>query len=106
MWERIQKFDLSVEIDYKTLKMPREKDECIMERLVRESFHGADLVSINRARKQQEALFMSNIATADGRKTDKTYLRDWKDSFKGQLSKHRSCYEFGLEHPLKHDWVN
>ena len=51
LWERIQKFDLSVEIDYKTLDMPREKDECIVERLVHEGFRGAKLVSINRARK-------------------------------------------------------
>ena len=95
-----------MEINYKTLEMPREKDECIMERLVREGFRGAELVSINRARKQQEALFMSDIATADGRKIDKTYLRDWKDSFEGQLGKHRSRYKFGLELPLKQDWVN
>ena len=51
LWERIQKFDLSVEIDYKTLEMPREKDKCIMERLVHEGFRGAKLVSINRAKK-------------------------------------------------------
>ena len=46
---------------------------------------------------------MSDIATADARKIDKTYLRDWKASFEGQLDKHRSRYEFGLELPLKRD---
>ena len=49
---------------------------------------------------------MSDIATADGRKIDKTYLRDWKDSFEGQLGKHRLRYEFSLEHLLEQDWVN
>ena len=49
---------------------------------------------------------MPDIATADGRKIDKTYLRDWKDSFKDQLGKHRLRYIFFLEHPLKQDWVN
>ena len=52
--------------------MPREEEECIMERLVREGFRGAELVSINRARKQQETLFMSDVAKADGCNIDKT----------------------------------
>ena len=47
LWEQIQKLDLPVENDYKTLKMPREKDEYIIERLVHEGFFGAKLVSIH-----------------------------------------------------------
>lgn len=68
LWERIRHFDLSLEVDYKTLEMPRECDECIMETLVREGIHGKRLVGINRARKAQEALFWSDIATADGKR--------------------------------------
>ena len=57
-------------------RLARENDECIMERLVREGVRGAELVSINRARKQQEALFLSDIVTANGKKIDPIYLTD------------------------------
>ena len=57
LWERIQKFDLSVEIDYKTLEMPREKNECIMERLVLEGFH---LATSNVAYRSKENEFSLN----------------------------------------------
>ena len=90
-----------MEIDYKTLEVPREKYEYIMECMVRNGFCGAKLVSFNQARKNQGTFFMSNIAMADGRKIDKTLLRDGIDSFEGQLGKHRSRYKFGVEHPLK-----
>ena len=56
------------------LPMPREKDECITERLVREGVRGQELVSINRVRKHQVAMFLSDIAAASGRKIDSTHL--------------------------------
>ena len=76
IWERVWHFDLSLEINYKTLEMPREQDECIMEQLVKDRVCGSRLVSINRVRKVQEALFLSNITNADGTKIDKTYAGD------------------------------
>ena len=51
IWERVWHFDLSLEIDYKTLEMPRERDECIMERLVKDGVRGSRLPS----RHQQSA---------------------------------------------------
>ena len=105
LWERIHTFGLSVEIDYETQKAPRENDECIMECQVREGVRGAELASINRARKQQEALFWSDIATANGKKIDPIYLADWEMSFEGQLGRHRSVFEYGRERPTDHDWV-
>jgi len=97
LWERIQHFDLSLEVDYKTLEMPRQYDDCIMETLVREGVRGKKLVGINRARKAQEALFWSDIATADGKRVDTSYRNDWKDSFERTLGSHRSTFEYGLE---------
>ena len=97
-------FDLSLEVDYKTLEMPRECGEGIMETLVREDVRGKRLVGINRARKAQEALFWSDIATADGKKVDTSYKNDWRDSFERTLGSHRSTFEYGLEWPSDQDW--
>ena len=97
LWERIWHFDLSLEVDYKPLDMPRERDECIMERLVKDGVRGKRLVGINRARKAQEALFLSDIATANGRRIENTHVRHWKNSFKGTLGRHHSTLEYGLE---------
>ena len=38
LWERIDKFDLFLELDYNTLDLPRENDRPIMEWLVREGY--------------------------------------------------------------------
>ena len=105
LWEQIHTFGLSVEIDYETLKAPRENDEYIMERLVREGMHGVELVSVNRAQKKQEALFLSDIATANGRKINPIYLTDWTGSLEGQLRQHRSVFKYGQECPTDEDWV-
>ena len=48
LWERIHKFKIKINIDYEDLPMPRERDQCIMERFVRERVRGKELVAINR----------------------------------------------------------
>ncbi|EJK72406.1 hypothetical protein THAOC_06066 [Thalassiosira oceanica] len=105
LWERLQHFDIDLQIDYDVLPMPRTNDECIMERCVEEGVRGAELASINRVRKYQEALFLSDIVTADGKKLEETYLQDWRQSIEYQFGKHRSQFEFGTECPLDSDWV-
>ena len=68
LWERIHRFKIRIEIDYKALRLPRERDECIMERFVRERVSRKELVGINRVRKHQQALFLSDIISANGHK--------------------------------------
>ena len=53
LWERIHRYKIKVDLDYDALPMPRERDECIMERFVREGVRGPELVAINRVRKHQ-----------------------------------------------------
>ena len=77
-----------------------------MERLVKEGIRGSRLVGINRARKVQEALFLSDIANADGTKIDKTYADNWRWSFEGTLGRHRPTLEFGAECPTDQNWVD
>ena len=47
LWERIHKFKIKIDLDYEALPMPRERDECIMERFVKERVRGKQLVAIN-----------------------------------------------------------
>ena len=61
------------------------------------------LVGINRARKAQEAMFLSEFATADGRRIESAYVRHWKNSFEGTLGRHRSTFEYSLEFSLDQD---
>ena len=58
LWERIQHFKIDIEMEYPTLKPPREYDECIMEKLVKQGVRGSELVSINRVRKHQESIYL------------------------------------------------
>ena len=104
LWERIQHFGLDLQLDYKVLPMPRVNDECIMESCVETGIRGSALIGINRVRKHQEALFLSDIVTADGRKIDPSYVGDWTSTQEYQLGKHRSQFEFGRECPTPADW--
>ena len=105
LWERIQHFGIDLQIEYNVLPMPRTNDECIMERCVAAGVRGHELASINRVRKHQEALFLSDIATADGEKLDEAYLQDWHQSEEFQLGRHRSNFGFGRECPTEADWA-
>ena len=51
MWERMCRFEIDLNIKYKKLLLPRENDECIMEKLVREGVQGTQLTNLNRDRK-------------------------------------------------------
>ena len=96
LWERVCRFKIKLDIEYKKLPPPREFDECIMERLVREGVQGKQLTSLNRVRKHQEALFLSDIVTANGQRIDPIYLSSWHESYERHL-RARGDHYFPLE---------
>ena len=104
LWERIHHFKIDIEMDYPTLKPPRENDECIMEKLVKQGVRGSELVCINRVRKHQESIFTSDIATAKGTRVDPIYFNSWHDSYERVLGKRRSRFIYGEERPSEGDW--
>ena len=83
--------------------MPREYNKCIVERFVNESVRGHELVAINRVRKHQQAMFVSDIAEANGKLIEAIYLASWEDSYERELGRRRSHFYFGTEHPTKTD---
>ncbi len=48
---------------------PRKHDKPIMQLMVDDGIRGSKLRAINRARKAQEAMFISCITTTNGRKS-------------------------------------
>ena len=74
LWERIHRFKIKIDIDYEALLMPRERGECIMERFVREKVPRKELIGINRVRKHQHALFLSDIVSTNGCRIEPMYL--------------------------------
>ena len=60
--ERVHKFYIQLVVDYKPLPLSREYNKCIMEIVVNGSVKGHELVVINRVRKHQHVIFLSNIA--------------------------------------------
>ena len=64
-----------------------------------------ELLSFNRPRKRQQAIFLSDISTAKGDKIDKLLLSDWQETHEGLLGKDRSTTTCGLENPTKEDWT-
>ena len=64
-----------------------------------------ELASFNRPRKRQQAIFLSDIATAKGDKIDRLLLSDWQETHEGRLDRNRSNITFRLEIPTKGDWT-
>ena len=64
---KIDKLGIKLKVVYKSIPPPRLKDVCIMEALVEAGIRGNRLIALNKCRKHQEALFMSDITTANGR---------------------------------------
>ena len=78
---------------------------CLVEILVEDHKVGDDaLQRVNRVRKHQEEMFLSNIATAGGNKMDSYYVEDWTRCHERTTWKHRSDLVFRKEHPTKEDW--
>ena len=62
------------------------------------------LQRVNRVRKRQEVMFLSNIATAGGKKVDSYCAEGWTLGHEGTTGKHRSDLVFGREYPTKEVW--
>ncbi len=56
------------------LVFPWEKDNWLMARFIAIGYRGKDLRTLNKVRKHQHVLFLSNILGAGGESLDKRYL--------------------------------
>ena len=87
--ENISAYGIEVKLKYPKMKQPRgSQDKCMMEMIVEGSgMNNKELASFNRPRKRQQAIFLSDIATAEGDKIDRLLLSDWQETHEGRLGK-------------------
>ena len=76
-----------------------------MEALVEAGIRGNCLIALNKCRKYQEALFMSDITMANGRRLERNCTTDWRASNEADLVKDWSQYHYGKEQPTKDNWT-
>ena len=70
--------NVEVELDYKEM-VPRRgrRDKCLMEIFAKApGVKDQTLKKLNRVRKHQKAVFLSNIVTASGSRINRSYLCD------------------------------
>jgi hypothetical protein len=75
VWEKLDRFKFVVRIHNLRSVFPWEGDNRLMARLIPIRYRGDDLRTLNRVRKHQQVLFLSNILRAGGESLDKHYLQ-------------------------------
>jgi hypothetical protein len=97
-WEVVDKYWLSLEIEYKDIPLPRENDVTITSIAISQGFGDDELLSITRCRLACCSVFLSDMTGASGRYLDPT---------RGQLGIDYSpytSYNFPREQPSQQDW--
>ena len=73
----MDKLGIDINLMYEPIPVPRNKDACIMEMFVELGIQGEQLKQINRCRKRQEAIFLSDITMANGGSIEANCITDW-----------------------------
>jgi hypothetical protein len=84
-------------MDFKKIPFPRESDQVIMEIFFAADLGPEAIGSLGRCRGALEAIFLSDVTTADGR-----YLK--KFIFDPGCKNSKSTYKFPREKPSNKDW--
>ncbi len=71
VWEKLDRFKFVVTVHNLHLMYPQEGDDWLKARLIIVGYRDDDLWMLNRVRKHQQVLFLSNILGAGGESLDK-----------------------------------
>jgi hypothetical protein len=99
-WERLHFYRFSIHMEYPTLTLPRWNNALITTIWLRAGYVGEELTSLNRCRRANKMLFLSDIATACGRYVDCKLLGPTTSRLG-----HRSSICFPQELPSSTDWL-
>ena len=99
VWKTLQVTGFEVHLNYETMELPRERDMIIMVWIMNMCDDLDKLMAATRVRGFLNAIFLSDIVTADGKFIEEHALSEIEEY------KRRSCYNFPREHPTKQDWV-
>jgi hypothetical protein len=84
-------------MDFKKIPFPRERDQVIMEIFFAADLSPKAIGSLGQCRGALEAIFLSDVTTADGR-----YLKNL--IFDPGCKNLKSTYKFPREKPSNKDW--
>jgi hypothetical protein len=87
VWEKVSFFDFVLTVTNLPTSYPREGDNWLMARFIAMGYTAEELRILNRVRKHQQVLFLSDILGAGGGSVDKRYLTkhlpgEWWSSMK------------------------
>jgi hypothetical protein len=97
LWKSIHHFNITLYMFFPTIKLPRERDQAIMEIIFAQNLDPTDINRINRCCVHLQAIFLSDITMADG-----TYLKDFV--FNPGEATAWSQYTFPQEQPSRCNW--
>jgi hypothetical protein len=75
VWEKLDRFKFGVMVHNLHLMYPQEGDDWLMARIIIVGYRDDDLRMLNRVRRHQQVLFLSDILGAGGELLDKQYLQ-------------------------------
>ena len=95
-WRTIEFAGLDLRLTFDDLLLPRDGDVTVMDLLRSQGFSGRSLAQMNRCRLANNAIFLSDMVTANGRQIERRRLRAG-----GALM---SKFRFPRETPSPSDW--
>jgi len=98
LWESLACYPTTLHMKYNDIHFPREHDDTIMAFLDPFVTSADHRRSINRCRCFLNIIFLSDIASADGRSLDDSMVS-------GYPTPRCSSYDFPLEQPMRQDWL-
>jgi hypothetical protein len=97
LWRLLHHFDIHLHMYFSTIPLPRERDQVLMEIFFTGDLSPETIRSIGRCRGALEAIFLSDVTTADGQ-----YLK--KIVFGPGSKNTKSKFKFPCEKPSNKDW--
>jgi hypothetical protein len=76
VWEKVSFFGLTIQVNNLQKRFPREGDNWLMSLFIVRGHNAKELAALNRVRKHQQVLFLSDILGASGGLLDKRYLQE------------------------------
>jgi hypothetical protein len=109
VWEKLARFKFAVTVHNLRSVFPQEGDNWLMTRLIAIGYRGNDLWTLNRVRKHQQVLFLSDILGAGGESLDKCYLQKQRGTERWSTMKFPrnvvTEVEMHLWHRQLHRWL-
>ena len=99
VWEKVDKYGISVRVHNVKLTFGRERDQWLMRRFEAIGYEGEEFRRLNRVRVHQQVLFVSDVLCAGGRYLDPKYLGRRPDG-----EKWTKLERFPNEHPTAADF--